>query len=406
MLLGRWTYLPRLGNAYDLDAYRQWTAAIQDYGLDEVFDRTDADYVGYHYLLWVIGKGFPRDAGAVTVRDKELRLWLKAPGLLGDLVSTLVVIVVAYAAVPPATRLPSRPARRLARLMRLTDRQMLALGAGVLWGMHPALVYTSAYWGQNDSLVTAFALAAVWAALRRRPALAAALLAAGAVIKPQPLIVAPVLAWVVLQRSGWAGILRGALSGAAVLLAGHLYFILTGHLEDLARIYRNAVLTPQRLSFSAYNLWWPVEKLGAKPEETAVSLGPLDVTWARLATPLVLAVLIVTMRGLLRRRDDVGVLVACAYLIIGYFMAGIGVHERYVLPAFAFLLPVLPLVRRWVLPVLLLSFTLTVNAVMGLPVDRLYHQGEPAWLSMGVVGLNVVAFGWVTWLYGTMNDER
>lgn len=400
MLLGRWTYLPRLGNAYDLDAYREWTAAIQDHGLANVFDRTNTDYVGYHYLLWVIGKGFDRSARETTIRDKELRLWLKSPGLAGDLAATVLIIGWAYALTARAgARLPSVPARRLAAAMRLTDAEMLALGAGVLWGMHPALVYTSAYWGQNDSLVTAFAVAAVWAALGRRPALAAALVAAGAVLKPQPLIVTPVLAWVVVMRSGWGGLVRAALAGAAVLAAGHLYFVLTGHLGELVTIYRNAVFTSERLSFSAYNLWWPVEwAIRPSAEDTALALGPVAVAWGTLSTALVLGLLAVTALGLTRRQDDAGALLACAYLIFGFFMVGAGVHERYALPALAFLLPALPLARRWVLPALALSLTLTVNVLMGLPVDRLYRQGEPVWLSMAVAAANVVLLVWMTWL--------
>ena len=49
-----------------------------------MFERTNTDYVGYHYVLWALGKAYRGHASQVTVRDKALRVWLKVPGLVGD----------------------------------------------------------------------------------------------------------------------------------------------------------------------------------------------------------------------------------------------------------------------------------------------------------------------------------
>ncbi len=65
-------------------------------------------------------------------------------------------------------------------------------------------------------------------------------------------------------------------------------------------------------------------------------------------------------------------------------MVGLGVHERYDLPALAFLLPALLLAPRWTVPVLLISLTITVNAAMGVPLDKLYPQGARMARSWGV----------------------
>ncbi|MFN8559263.1 MAG: hypothetical protein U0531_18630 [Dehalococcoidia bacterium] len=137
VLVARLPFLPRLGHGYDLEEYRSWTAAIQRHGLTEVFEHTDADYVGYHYLLWLTARGFDRDLGTLTLRDPWVRLWLKLPGLAGDLLSTLVVWAVAGAlarssaagALPPlARRLAGRQRRRLG------PAAVTAFVAGLLWG--------------------------------------------------------------------------------------------------------------------------------------------------------------------------------------------------------------------------------------------------------------------------------
>jgi hypothetical protein len=234
------------------------------------------------------------------------------------------------------------------------------------------------------------------------------LLVAGATLKPQPMLIAPMLAWVIVRRSGLGGAVRAALAGSAVLIAGHLYFILTGNLDRVVQIYRDAVLTPQRLSFSAYNLWWPVAHNGdVTSADTALSLGGLDVAYGDLASLLVLVVVAITIAGLRRRDDDAAVLAACGYLIIGFFTVGSGVHERYNVAALSFLVPLIALQRRWSWLVLLLSLTATLNLALTLPFQRLYGQGHPEWLPHAVALANVTLLGWMTVLFwGAAQDKK
>lgn len=397
-LLVRLPYIPRLGNGFDAEEYRAWTAAIQDHGVSEVFDQTDTDYVGYHYLLWAVGKGFGRSAGAATIRDKELRVWLKLPGIVGDLLSTILVIAfTADLCRRCGIQSPAR-LRPVAERLSLHDHEVLALGAGLLWGLNPALMYMGVYWGQNDSLTTAFALAAIWAALRGRPALAALLLVLGATLKPQPIVLAPVLGLIVLQRSGWRGAVRAAAAGTATLIAGHLYFFVTGHGDDVIRIYRTAAITPELLTFSAYNLWWPFAAHSAPgAADTVAHVGTLAIRWGTLSAIAVLGVLGVTLAAVWRDRQDTTALMSAAYFSFGFFMVGSGVHERYALPALAFLIPAMVVTgqRAWAAPVL--TATLTINALMGLPLDRAYTQGKPEWLTIAVSLVNIALFGWWSW---------
>lgn len=404
----RLPYLPRLGNGYDLEAYRSWAAAIQDHGLANVFATTDTDYVGFHYLLWAIGKADGRPLHTLTLRDKQLRLWLKSPGIVGDVLSTALVAAIVLDLSRSA---PVRPRSRLCTLARragLSDAQATSLGAMVLWGMNPALIYASSYWGQNDSLIIAFALAAVWLAVRRRPAWAAVALGIGALIKPGPLVVGPVLAWVVYSRSGWRGFARAAGAGALTLLLGHAYFLAQGDGAHLLRIYRNAAVTVQHMSFNAYNVWWPATvSSDPAPADRVFGLGPFAVSWGFLAAALTLAVVGATLRHLLRRPDGPGAFLAAAYLVFGYFFVGSGQHERYALPTLALIIVALPWARRWAWPLLVLTATVTVNAAMGIPLDRLYREGEPAWLTLTVCAVNLILFAWMTWqMLHAQSDQK
>jgi hypothetical protein len=396
-LLVRLPFLPRLGHAYDQDAYRAWTGAIQDHGLAEVFERTDTDYVGYHYILWATGRIYDGRASEVTVREKTLRVLLKLPGLAGDLLTTALIALVTVSLAREQGRQWEDRWRRTAERLRLPVAGLIALLAAGLFLFHPAVLYAGSYWGQQDSLVTFFMLLAVWLAWGGRPGWAGAALALGVVVKPQPLVLGPVIAWLAWRRSGWPGLVRGGLAGAAVLLSGHAYFVLTGSGARVWEIYTFQLTQTEHLSFGAYNLWWPFERLGgARPDTPLISLGDMSLTYGACASLLVAAMLALTWLAL-RRADAARTLVAAGCWLAGYYLVAAGAHERYALPALAFLLPALPLAARLRWPLLVFSASVFANLLIALPLDRRWGQGEPLWLTMAVSGAAVVGVGWL-WL--------
>ncbi|MGH2600830.1 MAG: glycosyltransferase 87 family protein [Dehalococcoidia bacterium] len=394
----RLPFLPRLGHAYDQNAYRAWMGAIQDYGLAEVFERTNTDYVGYHYILWGLAQVYSGRASEVGVHDKELRVMLKLPGLIGDLLTGALVAVVARAvAQGQIARLGGRW-RALGVRLCVTPPEAIGLAAAALFLFNPAVLYASAYWGQQDSLVTFFMLLACWLSWRRLPGWAGAALALGTIVKPQPLVLVPLLAWIVWQRTSWSGLLRGSLAGVAVLIAGHAYFLLTGSGERMWQIYTFQLAQNEHLSFGAYNLWWPFERLAdARPKTAIVSAGGASLTYGLLATALTVAVLGLAWL-IVRRGGATAMLAGVGVWLAGYYLVGAGAHERYALPALAFLLAALPLAPRLRWPLLLYSAALLANLLIALPLDRRWHQGDPLWLTTVVsvaAVVSVVGLGWV-----------
>ena|GEM_PF-1529822 len=392
-LLVRLPLIPRLGHGYDQDAYRGWMGAIQDHGLGEVFRTTDTDYVGYHYILWALGHAYGGDASQVTLRDKTLRSYLKLPGLAGDVFTTVLVGVVARSlATNRVQRLPPRW-RRLADRQRLGTAEAVGLVMAALFLFHPAVIYTSAYWGQMDSLVAGFILLALWLAWRRRPEWAGVALALGTIVKPQPLVLGPLLAWLVWRQSGWSGLLRGGLAGLALLLAGHAYFIATGNTERMLEIYLFQLRQNEHLSFGAYNLWWPFERLlDARPNTLLPALG--WITYGTLASAFVLLTL-GTAIWILRRTTALAVLLAAGWFLAAYFLVAGGSHERYALPALVVLLPALPFTPRLRLPLLLFSAAVSANLLLGNPLDRRWTAGDPLWLTLVASLAAIVAVGWL-----------
>jgi dolichyl-phosphate-mannose-protein mannosyltransferase len=405
LLLGvavRLPFLPRLGHAYDQGEYIAWMGAIQDHGLAGVYEHSNADYVGYQYILWALAHGYGGDASRATVRDKELRVWLKLPGLAGDLLTTALIVVVARAlirvktATGPAVRV-ARRMRHLAMRLRLPPQETGALAAGALFLFHPAVIYAGSYWGQQDSLIIFFMLLACWLAWRRRPGWAGVMLALGVLVKPQPLVLGPLLAWLIWRRSSYAGLLRGGIGGALVLALGHAYFLLTGNGGHIWQIYTLQLRQTDHMSYAAYNLWWPLDRLaGARPDTAIVTLGGISLTFGIVATLLVTVMLLVAWRAA-RRGGATTMLLACGVWLAGFYLVAAGSHERYALPALAFLLVVLPLDPRLRLPLLLYSIALFANLIIALPLDRRWPQGDPVWLTIVVSGVMTVSVGSMVW---------
>lgn len=397
-MLARVPFVPRLGHAYDQDAYRVWMGAIEDHGLAQVFERTDTDYVGYHYILWALGRLYRGDASQVTIRDKELRVVLKLPGLLGDLLTTLLVGLVARSLVRGCPGALGDGWRRAAGRLRLSPADAAALLAAGLFLFHPAVLYASSYWGQQDSLVAFFMLLACWLAWRRQPAWAAAVLALGTIVKPQPLVLVPLLAWIVWRRSSWRGLLVAAATGAVLLALSHAYFIAAGSGRRVWEIYTFQLTTNEHLSFGAYNLWWPFERLSdARPETVAVTAGPLSVSFGLLASALV-ALALALAWWYMRRLDARTVLLGSGFWLAAYALVAAAAHERYGLPALAFLLAALPLTATLRVPLLLYTAALFANFLVALPLDRRWHQGDPLWLTLVVSGVAVVSVVWLGWV--------
>lgn len=95
-------------------------------------------------------------------------------------------------------------------------------------------VFTAALVGQTSFLVTALAALALWQ-VKRRPALAGALIGMAVLIKPQSLILAPIA----LAAAGhWRALTVATLTGAAGGLAGLLTFGLPAWLDWLTAIPR------------------------------------------------------------------------------------------------------------------------------------------------------------------------
>ncbi len=388
-----------------------WMAYGAEHGLAQLY-QNGQPLVNYPplYLTLLVGLGKLYGALVPGFAYTPLQsVLIKLPAVLADLAITVMLY---YAA---------------AHLVTLTkggegSRWFPLLAAG-LWALNPAIIYVSAFWAQVNSIHTLWMLAALLAALGRRWGWSGALMGLALLTKLHAIVLLPlllVLAW----RHSLRAVAVGALGLAGTLALGLLPFLFNGALDSVLAAYFGAVGFYPKLSVNAFNGWFflqtiSVQWLGREILDSARIVGPITLRWIGLG---LLAGYNVLLLGLLwphlkpsRATDQAGltdrgalaaparllVFFAAGLLVFGFFSLATEMHERYGLPALAFLALPAAGSRRVLWPYLLLTTVWSFNLLRVLPwgpgIFNLIQSipGDRLLFSLASVALLV----WLTTLY-------
>jgi Gpi18-like mannosyltransferase len=319
---------------------------------------------------------------------------------------------------PPNDRTTAHPNDR-------TTARWFPLVAAGLWALNPAILYVSAFWGQVDSIHTLWMLAALLAALGRRWGWSGLFMGLALLTKLQALILLPLLlalAW----RYSLRAVVLGAAALAGTLALGLLPFVLNGALDQVLAVYFGSVGFYPRLSVNAFNGWFLVQSLsvqlfGRELLDTARVVGPVTLRVVGLGllagyVGLALWFLWRTLqpgpmrpagaptaatRDWLAAETRLLVFFAAGLLVFGFFSLATEMHERYGLPALAFLALPAAYWRRVFWPYLLLTAVFSANLLRMLPwgpgIFNLLESipGDRLLVSAA----SVLLFAWLTALY-------
>lgn len=345
---------------------------------------------------------------------------IKLPAVVADLV---VGVMLYFAALRIAAGAQKQPSGHAPRPEGLT----LALVAAGLWLLNPATIYVSSFWAQVDAIHTMWMVAALLAALDKRWGWSGLLMGFGLLTKLQAGVILPLLlllAW----WNGWRAVGRWSAALAGMLLLGIAAPLAAGALTPVLNAYTGAVGFYPALSMNAYNPWFLVQfasaqVLGQPLLDTARVVGPVTLRWVGLA---LLAGYGLAILWLLywhwqprpagrsswpQAGQRLDAFFAAGLLVFGFFMLATEMHERYILPALAFLaLPAALNGRQHLLAYLLLSGAVLLNLLRVLPFAPVVLQafvqipGDRLIISLATTGL----FVWWTLLYlraGPVGDE-
>jgi Gpi18-like mannosyltransferase len=367
-------YLP--GVSMDEQIWMSWMQAIHQHGVLNVLRTTSTSYVGYHWVLWALSLMYTSAGGSYAQPGVGLHLLVKTPSILGD----VLLIVVTWHATA-------------ALLSDNEHRRRLALTAAAVIAFQPAVVYDSAIWAQTDASISVAMLAALVLAARDRPASAWTVWTIGFLIKPQPVLLLPVLLVLTLRTSGAPGLLRGVSSVAAVTALVVGPWVLHGDTHRVTAAY-GALMGSQygRLSASAWNMWWFADRFGHAAPADRFTVVPL-LTYRLISLVLSLGAGTIAAGYLWVRCDLRRALIAGAYMAFAFYMLPMSMHERYLFPFLVLLLPVAIVERRWLWLYVPASATLFLNMYVVAPsVSSWSGRWVNAPFVWGVAGLNVALF--------------
>ncbi len=299
------------GFATDIGTFESWALRIATLGPAQTYSQGYfLDYPpGYLYWLWAAGAA-ARAFGATD--GAWLKVWIETPPLVGDLLLALAVFL----------------------FVRRMNRPRSAWAAMLLIALNPAFLFDSVVWGENDAplALAMFLSAALMADGEFEIGWGVAALAA--LMKPQGLMLLPVLGiWTLPHfevRRWW----RAALAFGAVVAIGVAPFQFGHGWDLLPQLYLSGAAYYHETSVNAFNL---MALLGGlrRPDSTLV----FGVSCFKLGMALLVPLYLYAAWIVWRSPNQRNLLFASFMTIFGCFVLAPRMHERYQYAALAFAAP-------------------------------------------------------------------
>lgn len=294
------------GHTTDINTFKAWATAAADKGLASFYTSgMFSDYPpGYVYILYFIGK--IQSLFSIGMNSEVMLLLIKLPPIIADIVCTLFIYKIA----------------------RKKIGAEISLALALLYALNPAVIINSASWGQVDGFFTMFILLVVYYAFKERLIKASIIFTLAVLIKPQALIITPVLIFAFQQKKNLKQFLYSAGYSILLFILLILPFSLKQNIFWIADKYITTLSSYPYASINAFNLftftggnWVPVTN---KLMFLSYNI------WGML-----FIVLIVTFSGyvFLNSKHPAKLLYISVFIPVSVFVLSSKMHERYMFPA-------------------------------------------------------------------------
>ncbi|MEY4949574.1 MAG: hypothetical protein RL698_1785 [Pseudomonadota bacterium] len=375
---------PTRGWERDQFWFHTWMQVATEHGTAHVAEHAWCDYPPlYLYLLEAVGRLWVAATGLPLPADGTLgaHLLLRFPAALATIATAALLF-------------------EAARARRSAGEALLVAGAYLF---NPVLLLDGAVWGQVDAFVALLVLLAIRSAARGTIARSFAWIAAAMLFKQQAIVAVPLLALFAFERDGVHGLLEGARGLAIAGFLGLLPFYFAGTTGTLLHTLMTVTGRYPFVSMNGHNAWWLLFGPSDLPTDV-MRIGNAAVTYRMIgfvALATATAAILARLRGRLRApgADPLECLgEACALSFLAFYLFPTQIHERYVVPAVAFVALSCIWHRRlwWIYAALSLAVsvslasTLAANYPQSLgPISALLRadRGETftvAWVLLGV----------------------
>ena len=364
------------GYTSDIGCFKGWSVAAFERGPANFYTSDMfADYPpGYIYVLWVLG--LLRQIFSIDAMSVMFTLVVKLPSIAAEVITAVIVFKIAR--------------------KQMGKTFALLCSAFVLF--NPAFFFNSSVWGQVDAVFSLFAVLVIYFLQKDNPWLSAALFAVALLIKPQAVMLLPVVglyyAFALLKpgqlKRGVVGLLGGAAIGAAVFVLGVLPFTGNQPIDWILHKYAGTVESYQFASINAYNLF-ALTGGNWRPFDAPLWFFNYE-TWGIIFIVIICA-LVVFLQW--RSREQGRLFDIAGFLIVSVFLLAHAMHDRYILPACLLLLLAYVYSRDSTTLFFAAAFSVTalLNQMVVLYADSVMTPELPTLLISGAnVALYIVYF--------------
>lgn len=385
IIISRLILLPVSGFSLDVAFWQAWAARLVEVGpLNFYAADYFADYFpGYLYLLWLAGHFFNLILSQFSISSDQFIIMLKIITNAFDFLAAYFIF----------------------KIIRRKNLTWAYLGALFYLG-NPAVIFNSTVWGQVDGILSCLLIIAAYCLIdNNQPKHWAIFSGLALLVKPQGLIALPVMLVQLIRQQPLNKILSSLaiLGSLPVILA--IPFFPSNPIWGLFDLTKSSANIYPYSSINAFN-FWSLE--GFWQSDLTVWIGiPLQI-WGLVIYLGLLSTILISLRG---RQANPGLFyLAIALSILAAFLFATRVHERYLLPFFAFMIVTVALNRSLIL--LLSYFIISVIHLINLWYVYFYYQfvyehssfTPPGFYRLvetfyPLLSLVTIAFFFIIWFY-------
>ena len=298
------------GHKTDMGCFISWSDRIFNNGLSQFYISDGFhDYPpGYVYVMYVLGA----IKNIFNIENESLWLLIKMPAIIADLLMGGLVY------------------NTLSK--RYTSEVSTAIASLVIF--NPTVILNSSIWGQVDSILAVVCVISVYLASRHKLTASFFMLAAGILVKPQAVFVAPVILFALIEqeflaegfnRKRFSKTVLGALGAVLAMLVLFMPFG-NNPVHGISVIINQYIDTMQQynhMTVNAFNIY-----------------GALGQNWTDL-TPVVsvigyifiMVVVAISAYVFFKSKSPARYYISAFILFFGIYMFSVKMHERYAFPA-------------------------------------------------------------------------
>lgn len=361
------------GYQTDMDCFKAWAANAYTGGLENFYTSDFfADYPPlYIYVLYFFG--FLQNTLSLNIGGPAFAMLIHIPAILCDIIAAYIVY----------------------RLAQQKFRPNVALLLSLLILFNPAVIFNSSIWGQVDIIITLMMVLVIYLLVKDRPVWASVAFIVAFLLKPQAIMIFPILAAVLIRnivvsknrKKDVVNLLVsvGVMAGLFFLIP--LPFGINQEPLWLIKQFLSTMGQYNQASLNAFNLF---AMLGQNfvPVDQAVFLGLSANVWGFI---LIVFVCLYSLFLFLKNTRKEFLFALAAFVIMGVFALGHGMHDRYLYPVPILLLFAFLFMRdkRLIWPIVLVSIVLLLNQALSL---YYYQVLIPFAWTVSVSAVSLVVF--------------